>query len=99
MTHRLASSLGAFALLLASTLVALGICELIVRFAFPPAPTLLGVGLVSSGTYGPDPILGWRPRPNVTYFSPRFSETYTTNSRGLRGPERPLEEPAGLRTA
>src|SRR5262245_5794214 len=91
------SSFRAFGLVLVSTLVALAIGELVVRFWFPREPALLEDRLISSGAYGPDPVLGWRPQPNSTYHSVRFNVTYTTNSRGLRGPEQRLERSAGLK--
>lgn len=97
MAIRFRAFLGALGLVLASILITLAIGELIVRFAFPPAPVLLEELLVASGAYEPHPVLGWRPRPNVSYHSSRFDITYETNSRGLRDRERSLERSPGVR--
>ena len=47
----------------------------------------------------PDPVLGWRKRPGVrvTYRQPEYTVEVATNSRGLRGPERPYEAPDTFR--
>jgi lysophospholipase L1-like esterase len=96
MEIRLKAFAGALALVTASTLIALGIGELVARFFFPPTPVALEDGLWSSGAYRNDPVLGWRPSPNMTYRSRVFDATFTTNSRGLRDSERSLETIPGV---
>ena len=44
-----------------------------------------------------DPLLGWRKRPgsHVRFQRREYATDLVINSRGLRGPERPYERPAG----
>jgi lysophospholipase L1-like esterase len=97
MANRLRSLLGPLGLVIASTLVALAIGELLVRLFFPPVQELLDERLAATGAYEAHPVLGWRPRPNITQNFRRFDATFRTNSRGLRGRELQIEKPPGLR--
>lgn len=97
MATQLRNFLGPLGLVLVSTLVAFAIGEALVRLAFPPVPATLEGRLVASGAYEAHPVLGWRPRPNVTHRFRRFDATFTTNSRGLHDRERALERSPGVR--
>jgi lysophospholipase L1-like esterase len=96
-TSRLWNFLGPLGLVLASTLVALAIGEVLARLAFPPVAQTLDEPFGASGAYEEHPVYGWRPRPNINHRSRRFGVTYTTNSRGLRDREHSLERSPGLR--
>ena len=88
---------GPVVLVLASTLFAFVIGEFLVRLVVPVVPATLDDRSPTFSMYEPHPVLGWRPRPNLSVRSNRFDATFTTNSRGLRDGEHPLERSPGVR--
>jgi hypothetical protein len=93
---RRVSALARVSVVVASLIITLVACEVAARTLFPPVPKFLDDRLVASGYYAPDPVLGWRPRPNVAGRYQRFDATFQTNSRGLRDREYPLARRPGV---
>lgn len=74
-------------LAVATTVIALGAVELLLRRCF----------WYSGSWFDPDPVLGWKLKKNARSVlnTPEFRITMTTNSRGWRDIERSLEKPPG----
>jgi hypothetical protein len=86
---------GRLYLLLAGWLLGLGFAELLARESFDWRPHMRNRIYFAE----PDPLLGWRNRPNASgpYGSEEFTTTVTINAAGQRGPLYPTARKPGTR--
>jgi len=85
-------------LLIASLLVAIGLCEALTRW-FSLAPTVYRVGLRAEQTayrLSDNPILGFELKPNYRNYNPTLNRSFSyVNADGQRDIEREVAKPAG----
>ena len=83
-------------LALVSTVMTLGVAELVARIALRPRPTRVGEGTPISEMSS---TLGWKTRPGGSQRIRRedFEVTVALNAFGLRGPDVPYEAAPGRR--
>jgi len=86
---------GRLYLLLAGWLLGLGFAEVLARESFDWRPHIRNRIYFAE----PDPLLGWRNRPNASgpYGSEEFTTTVTINAAGQRGPLYPFARRPGTR--
>ena len=79
-----------------ATLLALASAEILLRIAWDRPPGY-HINVRYLRYMQPDPELGSLPKPNTLVEYPRFGASFSTNSEGLRGPERTVARQAGVR--